>query len=123
MRTNYIKKQIQKIKKQRKYNERKIKKKLTLTWEDVDAETATEVDVEDVAKKLKETQLICPQNALRKVKKKSESMVILKRREEEGEGEEGSKTQIKEGEDGGGGGESGVWRDQRTKKRRGRERK
>ena len=47
-----------------------MKKKLTLTWEDVDAETATEVDVEDVAKKLKETQLICPQNALRKVKKK-----------------------------------------------------
>ena len=83
MRTNYIKKQIQKIKKQRKYNERKIKKKLTLTWEDVDAETATEVDVEDVAKKLKETQLICPQNALRKVKKKIREYGYL---EEEGGG-------------------------------------
>ena len=86
MRTNYIKKQIQKIKKQRKYNERKIKKKikkkLTLTWEDVDAETATEVDVEDVAKKLKETQLICPQNALRKVKKKIREYYL----EEEGGG-------------------------------------
>ena len=87
MRTNYIKKKIQKITKQRKYNERKIKKqkikkKLTLTWEDVDAETATEVDVEDVAKKLKETQLICPQNALRKVKKKIREYYL----EEEGGG-------------------------------------
>ena len=82
MRTNYIKKQIQKIKKQRKYNERKIKKKLTLTWEDVDAETATEGDVEDVAKKLKETQLICPTNALEKGKKKIREYYL----EEEGGG-------------------------------------
>ena len=67
MRTNYIKKQIQKIKKQRKYNERK--KKLTLTWEDVDAETATEVDVEDVAKKLKETRgVICPAKSKKKIR-------------------------------------------------------
>ena len=66
---------------------REKKKKLTLTWEDVDAETAPEVDVEDVAKKLKETQLICPQNALRKVKKKIREYGYLE--EEEGGGGRG----------------------------------